>query len=139
MSRYDLTDSEWRAIERLLPNKPRGVPRADDRRVLNSMFWVLHPGAPWRDLPERYGPRTSCYNRFVRWRKAGIRDRMMAATTAAYYGGIQMIDSTSIRAHQQAPTAKEWVQINVSVDHAAGSRPKCTSSSTRNAFRSGSA
>jgi len=63
MSRYDLTDFEWRVIEPLLPNKPRGVPRVDDRRVLNGIFWVLRSGAPWRDLPERYGPRTTCYNR----------------------------------------------------------------------------
>lgn len=47
MSRYDLTDSEWRVIEPLLPNKPRGVPRVDDRRVLNGIFWVLRSGAPW--------------------------------------------------------------------------------------------
>jgi transposase len=55
MSRYDLTDFEWRVIEPLLPNKPRGVPRVDDRRMLNGIFWVLRSGAPWRDLPERYG------------------------------------------------------------------------------------
>ena len=61
MSRYDLTDFEWRVIEPLLPNKPRGIPRVDDRRVLNGIFWVLRSGAPWRDLPERYGPRTTCY------------------------------------------------------------------------------
>ena len=67
MSRYDLTDFEWRVIEPLLPNKPRGVPRVDDRRVLNGIFWVSRSGAPWRDLPERYDPRTTCYNRFVRW------------------------------------------------------------------------
>ena len=77
MSRYDLTDFEWRVIEPRLPNKPRGVPRDDDRRVLNGIFWVLRSGAPWRDLPERYGPRTTCYNRFVRWRKAPVWDRMM--------------------------------------------------------------
>ncbi|GAA4765849.1 hypothetical protein GCM10023306_09640 [Novosphingobium ginsenosidimutans] len=58
MSRYDLTDFEWRIIEPLLPSKPRGVPRVDYRRVLNGIFWVLRSSAPWRDLPERYGPRT---------------------------------------------------------------------------------
>ncbi|WP_238858237.1 IS5 family transposase [Faunimonas pinastri] len=99
MSRYDLTDFEWRVIAPLLPNKPRGVPRVDDRRVLNGIFWVLRSGAPWRDLPDRYGPRTTCYNRFVRWRKAGVWDRLMNA----------------IRAHQQAATAKRGVQIIVSV------------------------
>jgi len=51
MSRYDLTDFEWCVIEPLLPNKPRGVPRVDDRRVLNGIFWVLRSGVPWRDLP----------------------------------------------------------------------------------------
>ena len=58
MIRYDLTDFEWSVIEPLLPNKPRGVPRVDDRRVLNGIMWVLRSGAPWRDLPERYGPYT---------------------------------------------------------------------------------
>jgi transposase len=48
----------------MLPNKPRGVPRVNDRRVLNGIFWVLRSGAPWRDLPESYGPPTTCYNRF---------------------------------------------------------------------------
>jgi transposase len=139
MSRYDLTEFEWRTIEPLLPNKPRRVPRVDDRRVLNGIFWVLRSGAPWRDLPERYGPRTTCYNRFVRWRKAGVWDRLMDAISAAHDGDIQMIDSTSVPAHQQAATAKRGMQITVSVDHAAGSRPKSTSLSTRKASRSGSA
>jgi transposase len=63
MSQYDLTDFEWRVIEPLLPNKPRGEPRVDDRRVLNGIFWVLRSGAPWRDLPERYGRRTFAWAR----------------------------------------------------------------------------
>ena len=72
--RYELSDYEWSVIKPMLPNKPRGVPRVDDRRVLNGIFWVLRSGAPWRDLPENYGPHTTCYNRFVRWRQAGIWD-----------------------------------------------------------------
>jgi len=139
MSRYDLTDFEWRVIAPLLPNKPRGVPRVDDRRVLNGIFWVLRSGAPWRDLPERYGPRTTCYNRFVRWRRAGVWDRLMDAITEAYDGDIQMIDSTSIRAHQQAATAKRGVEIIVSVAPGAASRPRSMRSSTGKACRSGSA
>lgn len=71
MARYERTDFEWKVIKRHLPNKPRGVPRVDDRRVLNGIFWVLRSGAPWGDLSERYGPRTTVYNRFNRWRKAG--------------------------------------------------------------------
>jgi hypothetical protein len=70
--RYELADYEWAAIKPMLPNKPRGVPRVNDRRVLNGIFWVLRSGAPWRDLPEAFGPYTTCYNRFVRWRRAGV-------------------------------------------------------------------
>ena len=62
---YELSDSEWAAIKPFLPNKSRGVRRVNDRRMLNGIFWVLRSGAPWRDLPICYGPRTTCYNRFV--------------------------------------------------------------------------
>src|SRR5262245_8166879 len=68
--RYELTNHEWTAIKPMLPNKPRGIPRVNDRRVLNGIFWVLRSGAPWRDLPQAFGPYTTCYNRFVRWRRA---------------------------------------------------------------------
>ncbi len=134
-----MTDFEWRVIQPLLHTKPRGVPRADDRRVLNGVVWVLRSGAPWRDLPERYGPRTTCYNRFVRWRKAGVWDRLMGAVSAAHDGEIQMIDSTSIRAHQQAATGKRGMQINVSAALEAGSRPRSTWSSMHAVCRYGSA
>ena len=80
----DLSECEWWVIEPLLPNKPPGVPRVDDRRVLNGIFWVLQSGSPWRDLPERYGPHTTCYNRFRRWSKAGVWDRLMDAVTDAH-------------------------------------------------------
>ena len=109
--RYDLSDFEWSVIQPLLPNKPRGVKRVDDRRVLNGIFWVLRSGAPWRDLPERYGPRTTCYNRFNRWRKAGVWDRLMDAITEAYDGDVQMIDSSSVRVHQDAGCAQKKVEF----------------------------
>jgi hypothetical protein len=57
--RYELTDFEWTDIRSFLPNKPRGVPRVNDRRVLNGIFWILRSGAPWRDLPESFGPATT--------------------------------------------------------------------------------
>ena len=76
MRRHELSDEEWAVIQPLLPNKPRGVPRVDDRRVLNGILWRFRTGAPWRDVPERYGPRTTLYNRFVRWRAAGVWDRV---------------------------------------------------------------
>src|SRR5436305_15211172 len=68
--RYELTDHEWTAIKPFLPNKPRGVPRVNDRRVLNGPRLVLRSGAPWRDLPASFGPHTHGYNRSGRWRPA---------------------------------------------------------------------
>ena len=81
--RYELTEHDWTAIKPMLPNKPRGVPRVNDRRVLNAIFWVLQSGAPWRDLPVNFGPYTTCYNRFVRWRRAGVWIEIMSALAGA--------------------------------------------------------
>ena len=139
LRRYELTDAEWAIIDPLLPRKSRGVARVDDRRVLNGIFWRLRSGAPWADIPERYGPATTCYNRFVRWRKAGVWDRLMDAITAAQDGEIQMIDSTSVRTHQQAATAKRGIEIIVSVAPEAASRPKSMRASMGRRSRSGSA
>jgi transposase len=86
--RYELSDCEWSIIKPTLPNKPRGVPRVDDRRVLNGIFWILRSGAPWRDLPEIYGPCTTCYNRFVRWRRAGVWDKIIEALAAAHEAAV---------------------------------------------------
>ena len=113
MSRYEMTEFEWRVIEPLLPNKPRGVPRVDDRRVLNGIFWILRSGSPWRDLPERYGSHTTCYNRFRRWTKAGVWDRIMDAITDAYGGDVRMIDGTSVRVHHSAATLKKATRIAI--------------------------
>ena len=98
--RYELSDHEWSLIRPMLPNKPRGIPRVDDRRVLNGIFWVLRSGAPWRDLPEGCGPHTTCYNRFVRWRRAGVWDRIMDALAASHDAAVQMIDTSIVRVHQ---------------------------------------
>jgi transposase len=98
--RYELTDEEWAAIKPMLPNKPRGVPRVNDRRVLNGIFWVLRSGAPWRDLPDNFGPYTTCYNRFVRWRRAGVWAAIMNALAGAHDAAVQMIDTSIVRVHQ---------------------------------------
>ena len=118
MRRHELTDEEWAIIAPLLPNKVRGVARVDDRRVINGILWRFRTGAPCRDVPERYGPRTYLYNRFVRWRAAGIWDRLLEAVSATYDGDIVMIDSSCVRVHQHgaairkgakaAPTIVAW-------------------------------
>jgi transposase len=100
--RYELSDHEWAAIRPMLPNKARGVRRVDDRRVLNGIFWVLRSGAPWRDLPISFGPYTTCYNRFVRWRRAGVWSQVMKVLATAHDDGIQIIDTSIVRVHHMA-------------------------------------
>ncbi len=108
--RYEITDFEWPIIVPLLPDKPRAVPRADYRKVLNGIFWRMRTGSPRADIPDRYGPPTTCYNRFVRWRKVGVWDRLFAAVSRAYDGDLQMVDSSSIRVHQHAANVKKGVR-----------------------------
>jgi transposase len=111
MARYDLSEAEWRLIEPLLPNKPRGVPRVDDRRVINGIFYVLRTGSPWRDLPDRYGPYTTVYNRFNRWAKAGVWLHIFETLAAQSPQSLHLIDSSIIRAHQHAAGGKRGARI----------------------------
>jgi transposase len=136
--RYDLTDFEWSVVEPLLPMDRRGPKPKNNRQILNGMFYILRTGCPWRDLPERYGPYTTVYNRFNRWRKAGIWDRMMDAIVKAHDGKVQMIDSSTVRVHQHASGVKKRVEFVVSVAAGAGSQRKSTRASTGKAGRSAS-
>jgi transposase len=104
--RYELAD-QWTAIKPMLPNKPRGVPRVNDRRVLNGIFWVLRSGAPWRDLPTAFGPYITCYNRFVRWRRAGVWSRIIEVRATAHDAAVQMIDTSIVRVHSMEPASQE--------------------------------
>ena len=114
MARYDLSEAEWRLIEPLLLNKPRGVARVDDRRVINGIFYVLRTGSPWRDLPTRYGPRTTVYNRFNRCAKAGVWLRVFDALAARSPHSLHLIDSSIVRAHQHAAGGKKGARITPS-------------------------
>ena len=103
--RYELTDFEWTAISPFLPNKSRGVPRVNDRRVLNASSGYCvqaHRGAICR---RALGPYTTCYNRFVRWRMAGIWDLIMEAFAEAHDSSVQMIDTSIVRVHQHGGCA----------------------------------
>ena len=103
--RHELTDAEWFRLETALPQRRRGPERKDDRLVINGILWVLRTGAPWRDLPEQYGPYTTCYNRYNRWSKAGIWCRIMLFLQGNNNSGGEAssqlaIDSSAVRAHK---------------------------------------
>ena len=106
MRRYELTDEQWSLIEPLLPGK-EGDPGAhgeDNRLFVNAVIWMARTGAPWRDLPERFGKWNSVYQRFNRWSKSGVWERVFQALKLPDFEAL-LLDSTIIRAHQHAAGA----------------------------------
>jgi len=79
--RHELTDPQWDFIQPLLPSHDAktGRPPADPRLMLDGTLWVLRTGAPWRDLPERFGPWQTVYHHFNAWRKDGTFDKVLLA------------------------------------------------------------
>jgi transposase len=113
--RHELNDAQWERLCPLLPpQRPEtGRPAKDHRTVINAIVWRLRTGAPWRDLPERYGPWQTVYSRFRRWQRAGVWDRVLAALQQAADGrgeldwSLHFMDGTTVRAHQHAAGAKK--------------------------------
>ena len=143
--RRELTDEQFARLAPLLPpQKPRtGRPNKDHRPVIEGICWVLRTGAPWRDLPERYGPPGTVSSRFYRWRRDGTWDRILAALqqqadeAGALDWTLHFVDSTTIRAHQHAAGAKGGTRKpRRSGAAGAGSRPSSTSAVSGAASRS---
>jgi putative transposase len=111
--RYELSEVQWARISSLLPGKigDPGRRAADNRLFVNGCLWVLRSGAHWSDLPERYGKWKTVHRRFSRWCHAGVWERVFSALTADRDNQYLMIDSTIVRAHQQATSGKGGPQI----------------------------
>ena len=115
MRRHELSDQQWERLEPLLPRRsPKGGPQYRNlRRTIHGMLWIFGTGAPWRDLPERYGPWQTVYHRFNQWRKEGTWDRIVAGLQAELdrEGKIDWnlfcIDGSSIRASRAAAGARK--------------------------------
>lgn len=98
-----LSEEQFSRLQPLLPNKPRGVPRVDDRRVIGGIVHVIRNGLMWRDAPAVYGPSKTLYNRFIRWSRIGVFDRIFASLAAEGEAtGTVMIDVTHLKAHRTA-------------------------------------
>lgn len=118
-SKRELTDAQWQRLNPLLPpQKPRtGRPAHDHRRIVNGILWIHRTGAPWRDLPERYGPWQTVACRFYRWRTAGVWDRILAAlqqqadSRGELDWTVHYVDATIVRAHQHAAGGKKGTQM----------------------------
>ncbi len=113
-SRGDLSQAQWQKLKPLLPpQRPMvGRPSQDHRTTLNGLLWVLRTGAPWRDLPARYGAWETVSGRFYRWRKSGLWQRILARlqqqadADGSVNWEIHFVDGSVIRAHQHAAGAK---------------------------------
>jgi transposase len=135
-NRGDLTNQQWERLAPLLPpQKPAtGKPAHDHRTIVDGILWKLRTGAPWRDLPERYGPWSTVHSRFRRWRLAGIWDRAFAAVqrqadaAGRVDWSVNFVDGSVVRAHQHAAGAKGGTRKPRRSGAArAASRPRCTS------------
>lgn len=112
LKRHELTDEEWARLAPLMPAEARQGRRwADHRTVINGVFHRTRVGCPWRDLPERYGPHTTVYNRHRRWSADGTWERILAELQAGCDEAegrdwTVAVDSTVVRAHQHAAGAR---------------------------------
>jgi len=115
VKRYELTASQWERIAPLLPGKAGDPGRsgADNRLFVNGVLWVLRSGAHWHDLPERYGKWKTVHKRFTRWAKAGVWERVFENLIDDPDNDYVMLDSTMVRAHQQAATGKGGAEIRL--------------------------
>src|SRR5262245_44019244 len=115
MHRRDLDDRQFARLAPLLPpQKPHtGHPNKDHRTMINGMLWIDRTGAPWRDLPDRYGKWSSVASRFYRWQKAGIWGKLLATlqtqgdATGQLNWDVHYVDGSIVRAHQHAAGAKQ--------------------------------
>ena len=119
-----LDDRQWAAIEPLLPKNQPGAHRKDDRRIISGIIHVLKAGCRWQDCPAIYGPPTTIYNRFHRWAGRGIWRQLFTMLATADAGGVQMIDSTTAKAHRSAAGGKGGPISKRSAALAAGERQK---------------
>jgi transposase len=108
MARKNLRDDQWERIAHLLPGKPgdRGRSAADNRLFVEAVLWMARSGAPWRDLPEEFGPWNSLYKRFARWQERGVWQRVFAELAGDADFEEVFLDSTIIRVHQHAAGAQ---------------------------------
>ena len=144
MSRHELTEAAWRRLAPLLPpQRPRvGRPARDHRTIINALLWLGKTGAPWRDLPERYGPWRTVATRFYRWTKGGLWQRILAElqregdAAGRLDWSVHMVDGTSIRAHRHAAGAKGGRKIRRSAARGAASAASCTCAASAVADRS---
>jgi transposase len=113
--RHELSDEQWQVIEPLLPpSGAKGRPRVDDRRVLNGMLFKAKTGVAWRDLPERYGPWKTVYNRFWRWSRNGTLTMLVSQVQVLAEAIDELdrevaVDSSIVRVHQHAAGARRRV------------------------------
>ena len=109
VKRHELTDEQWDRIKDKVPPErsgERGRPAKDNRMMINAILWILKTGAPWRDLPERFGSWNSVYSRYSRWTRRGIWEKIFHELSQDRDDEEYMIDGSYIRVHQHGSGGK---------------------------------
>ncbi len=121
MRRHEISDESWSRLHSLLPGQAGhpGITAKDNRLFINAILWIGKTGAPWRDLPERFGLWNSVWRRFDRWSKKGIWQRVFQTLQDPDLEWL-IIDSTIIRAHQHAAGARKKGALRMRPLDAAG-------------------
>jgi len=113
--RHELSNEDWNRVKDMLPGQPghAGDNGKDNQLFLNAIFWIAKTGAPWRDLPERFGNWNSVFKRFSRWSEKGVWESIFKELSSDADLEWLMIDSTVNRAHQHSAGAKKGEQITL--------------------------
>lgn len=120
-----LSDEAWAVLEPHLPKNQPGKPRVDDRRVISGILHILKTGGRWRDVPSEYGPAKTIYNRYTRWARRGVWQRIFAkVATAGAVPDELCLDSTHVKAHRSASGGKGRRSARRSASRAAAERRK---------------
>jgi transposase len=136
MHRHELTDVQWRQIEALIPVRSGPPAKLGDRNFVNAVMWRVRTGAPWRDIPERYGSWKTIYNRFARWAALGAWERIFKSLQVDIGDTASLLDSTIVRAHQDAAGGKGGSDATLWAILEEAFLPKSTLSRPRKADRS---
>lgn len=136
MRRHELSDAEWKRIEALLPTQPGPRSKRGDREFVNAVIWRVRTGVQWRDLPERFGPWQTIYNRYARWAKRGVWERLFKELAIEVDETGSLLDATIVRAHQDAAGGKGGSDEIIWAVLEEAFRPRSTRSPRRKASRS---
>jgi transposase len=136
MHRHALSDEQWLRLQKVLPKRKRGPEANNERLFVDAVIYRARTGVAWRDLPERFGPWKTVYNKFCRWADKGAWEKIYKALQVRVDKTGCIVDGSNVRAHQDAAGEKKGRTETLWVVHVVDSQRKSTRSSTLKGARS---